>query len=388
VSDMSNPFDGLLGDLLKIIGGQGGSTPWLDSAKALAVNVATGDEPEGNVDPLDRMAFEQVGPIVTLHVAELVGSPLAPVTVEPITRAAWALAQLQAWTPMVEQVVAAQSAATGQSMAQFSEEGEGLIPPILGQFAAMLGPMMLGLQFGSAAGHLAERALGSYALPLPWPEHTPTYVVPRNVASFANDWSLPLDDVRLFVATREIAGAVSLGTPSIARRVTELLQSAMTEALANQASVIERLSGSGDPEALQAMLSDPESILAELVIPATSTSSASLTAATTALAAFLDHLATTVTSRLTLSHSLITEAWRRHRTTDAKGEQSAGSLFGLDLSAGEVDRGAKFVAGVLDRAGNEGLAKLVADGNNLPTPAELDAPGLWLERIALAELEP
>ena len=162
----------------------------------------------------------------------------------------------------------------------------------------------------------------------------------------------------------------------------------MTEALANQASVIERLSGSGDPEALQAMLRDPESILAELVIPATSTSSASLTAATTALAAFLDHLATTVTSRLTLSHSLITEAWRRHRTTDAKGEQSAGSLFGLDLSAGEVDRGAKFVAGVLDRAGNEGLAKLVADGNNLPTPAELDAPGLWLERIALAELEP
>jgi putative hydrolase len=386
MSDMSNPFDGLLGDLLKIIGGQGGSTPWLDSAKALAVSVASGEVPEGNVDPLERMAFEQLAPVVTLHVAELIGSPLAPVEVEPITRAAWALAQLEAWTPMVEQVVAAQSAATGQSMAQFSEEGDGHVPPIMGQFAAILGPMMLGLQFGSAAGHLAERALGSYALPLPWPAQSPAYVVPANVASFANDWSLPLDEVRLFVVTREIAGAVSLGTPSIAARVTQLLQSAMTEALANQASIIERLSGSGDPEALQAMLSDPESILAELVVPAASTSSATLTAATTALAAFLDHIASTVTARLTTSHVLLNEAWRRHRTSDAKGEQSAGSLFGLDLSSGEVDRGAKFVAGVLERAGNEGLAKLVSTGVNLPTPAELDAPGLWLERIALPEI--
>ena len=385
MSDMSNPFDGLLGDLLKIIGGQGGAAPWLDSAKALAVNVVTGDEPEGNVDPLERIAFEQLVPVVTLHIGELIGSPLAPVAVEPITRPAWALAQLEAWTPMVEQVVAAQSAATGQSMSQFSEEGDGQVPPILGQFASLLGPMMLGLQFGSAAGHLAERALGSYALPLPWPESAPVYVVPINIASFANDWSLPLDEVRLFSLTREIAGSVSLGTPSIAARVTELLQAAMADALANQASVIERLSGSENPDALQAMMSDPESILAELVSPAASTSSASLSAATTALAAFLDHVATTVATRLTGSHGLLSEAWRRHRTTDAKGEQSAGSLFGLDLSAAEVDRGAKFIAGVLERAGNEGVAKLVADGLNLPTPAELDAPGLWLERIALPE---
>ena len=35
-----NPFDGLLGDLLKILGGQSGGTPWLESARALAVGVA------------------------------------------------------------------------------------------------------------------------------------------------------------------------------------------------------------------------------------------------------------------------------------------------------------------------------------------------------------
>lgn len=387
MSDMSNPFDGLLGDLLKIIGGHGGASPWLDSAKALAVNVANGDEPEGNVEPIERIAYETIAPVATLHVAELVASPLAPVVVEPVTRAAWALAQLEAWTPMIEQVVAAQSAATGQSMSQFSQEGDGHVPPILGQFASLLGPMMLGLQFGSAAGHLAERALGSYALPLPWPRTAPVYVVASNVTRFASDWSLPIEDVRLFGVTREIVGSVALGTPSIAARVSELLQAAMADALANQASVMERLSGAGDPEALQAMMNDPEAMLAELVAPTTSASSAALTAATTALAAYFDYVATTVASRLTSSHALLSEAWRRHRITDAKGEQSAGSLFGLDLSAVEVERGARFVAGVVERSGNEGLAKLVSDGLLLPTPAELNAPGLWLERIALPELE-
>ena len=81
------------------------------------------------------------------------------------------------------------------------------------------------------------------------------------------------------------------------------------------------------------------------------------------------------------------EAWHRHRVTDAKGEQAAGGLFGLDLSAEEVERGQRFIAGVLERQGEDGLAKLLASGNSLPTPAEVDAPGLWLERLALPEIE-
>jgi uncharacterized protein (DUF2342 family) len=45
------------------------------------------------------------------------------------------------------------------------------------------------------------------------------------------------------------------------------------------------------------------------------------------------------------------------------------------------------VSGVVERAGEEGLAKLWVSVRNLPTPSEVDAPGLWLERISLPELE-
>ena len=383
-----NPFDGLLGDLLKILGGQGGSAPWLESARALAVGVATEGAPEENPDPLERIAYEQLLDVAGRHVAEITGhSGAATLTVTPVARGQWALAQLEAWRPTIELVVAAQTEATGNSLSQLGGEQVPGGAAIFGQFAEMLGPMMLGLQFGSAAGHLAERALGSYALPLPWPQGADVLIIPRNVASFAEDWSLPLDEVRLFALAHEIAAHTVLGSPATAERIMELLKASMADSMRAQAALIEKMTTSGDPEALQALLSDPDSLLAELVTPGSQAASASLTAATTALGGYLDHISNQVASRLTGSHALMKEAWLRHRVTDAKGEQAAGGLVGLDLSAAEVERGQHFVNGVLEREGEAGLTKMLNDGNSLPTPAELEAPGLWLERLSLGELD-
>ena len=48
-----------------------------------------------------------------------------------------------------------------------------------------------------------------------------------------------------------------------------------------------------------------------------------------------------------------------------------------------TQRGSTFVDGVVERAGQEGLARLWVSAAELPTPAEIDAPGLWLARIDL-----
>ena len=60
-------------------------------------------------------------------------------------------------------------------------------------------------------------------------------------------------------------------------------------------------------------------------------------------------------------------------------------ILGLDLTQEQVDRGTAFVDGVVDRSGADGLARLWSDTRHLPTPAEVDAPGLWLARIDLPE---
>ena len=384
--DQPNPFDGgLLGDLLKVLSGQAGGSPWFESAKALALGVASGEQPDANPDPLERIALEQVADVAARHVGELTGQPVTADGLTPVGQGAWALAQLDAWRPQIEAVIEAQSASAATSLAQMSGE-DGEMPAMFGQLAATLGPMLLGMQFGSAAGHLAERALGSYALPLPWPGGSPLLLVPENIGAFAEDWSIPLDEAQLFAVTRELAGRTVLSSPAVADRIHELLGVAMRDALGAQSSLLEKLTSGADPEMLATLMGDPEALMGDLATPQGLESAARLTAVTTALGAYLDHLAGTVAGRLTASHALLVEAWRRHRITDAKGEQAAGGLFGLDLSAHEVERGEAFVVGVLERAGDDGLSRLLEGGAVLPTPAEVDAPGLWLERIALPEL--
>ena len=42
--------------------------------------------------------------------------------------------------------------------------------------------------------------------------------------------------------------------------------------------------------------------------------------------------------------------------------------------------------GVIERAGEEGLARLWESEKMLPSPPEIEAPGLWLARIDLPDL--
>ncbi|MHB1584691.1 MAG: zinc-dependent metalloprotease, partial [Acidimicrobiales bacterium] len=255
---------------------------------------------------------------------------------------------------------------------------------LLGRFAATMGPVLLGMQFGSAAGHLARRALGQYAVPVPWPASEELLVVPENIGAFADDWSLPHDETELWVCVRELTTHAVLTRPHVGARLRELLETAVVDSIGAQTGLAERLSGEMDsPEALQGLLSDPEALLADLLTPGQRQTSAQLVAVVTALGAYVDHVTAAVATKLTGSAGPLTEAWYRYRIADAKGEQAAGALFGLDLGREQVDRGGAFVRGVLERAGEEGLARLWASAATLPTPAEVDAPGLWLERISL-----
>ncbi|MGH9030247.1 MAG: zinc-dependent metalloprotease, partial [Acidimicrobiales bacterium] len=81
----------------------------------------------------------------------------------------------------------------------------------------------------------------------------------------------------------------------------------------------------------------------------------------------------------------LAEAWRRRQHERGPTDRGAEMLLGLDLGPSQVERGSAFVRGVLERAGEDGLTKLWSSTNTLPTPSEVDAPGLWLERLRLAD---
>lgn len=387
---MNDPFQGLLQDLLKVIGGStGGRTAWLDAARSLAQGVATDGGSEPNADPLDRIHLEELTRVAELHVGEATGLPFdrSPVLV-PVGRGAWAQKALDAWAPILGKMVEAQREAPPAPPAPPAPfESERGVDELLARFATTLGPVLVGMQFGSAAGHLAQRALGQYALPLPWPPSAEVLVVPGNVARFAEEWSLPADETRLWVCLRELTAHAVLSRPHVADRIRSLVESLTVEMVATHQGLAERLGGNvGDPEALQRLLADPEALLADLLTPGQRRTSEDLVALTSVVGGYVDHVTGRLAATLTGSAGPLGEAWYRYRIEESASEQAAGALFGLDLTRAQVDRGAAFVRGVVERAGEDGLGRLWTEPRHLPTPAEVDAPGLWLERISLPEL--
>src|SRR5581483_11438344 len=217
-NDPDNPMGGLLGDLLKVIGSApGAGDTWFDAARTLALGVATDGGTDEPVDPLVRIAFEELARVAELHVADAMGISLAAdgatVAFDAVGPGMWSFRALEAYRTTLQSMIDAQrqGAAAVPPLGDLGDlrgpddATDGGLGALLGQFALTLGPVLLGMQFGSAAGHLARRAFGQYALPLPWTASNSLLLVPANVARFAQDWSLSLQEVQLWVCVRELS---------------------------------------------------------------------------------------------------------------------------------------------------------------------------------------
>ena len=106
-----------------------------------------------------------------------------------------------------------------------------------------------------------------------------------------------------------------------------------------------------------------------------------LDAMVAAIIGYIDHSVDAVASNVLGGGSQIAEAVRRRRVESSPNDVFLEQLLGLRLTRRQVERGRTFVDGVVDRAGNEGILQLFSASGNLPTPSELDAPGLWLARL-------
>ncbi len=408
--DSGNPFQSLLGDLMNMLG-TNAPDQW-EMTRSFALNVATGGVSQPNVEPIERIQVEQLSRVAELNVSESTGMPVAPdgrrLTCVPVGRGDWTLRALESWRPLLAAMAAPgqpppessekDSPAPGDAIDPFGPDPSAGLAGMLGQWATAIGPMFFGLQVGSVVGHLSQRTLGQYPLALPWAPSDELLLVTANITAFAEDWSLPGEETLLWVCARELATHSVLSRPSVRSRFEELLLAMAESSAAAQQSLAGRLRGLVDPadpdaaagmdlESLQGMFGDPEELLGELLTPESRRTSEQLTSLAVVVDAYADHIAAVVGEKLVGTHAQLAEAWYRRRTERGKGEEAAGALFGLDLDQAQVDRGRAFVAGVVERAGHDALAKLWSPARNLPTPPEVDAPGLWLERISLPELE-
>jgi uncharacterized protein (DUF2342 family) len=100
---------------------------------------------------------------------------------------------------------------------------------------------------------------------------------------------------------------------------------------------------------------------------------------------FVDHVVDHTAVKVMSSGGQIAEAVRRRRLETGSEDVFLERLLGLSLTRAQVARGVAFVEGVIERAGEDGLAGLWTSARSRPTPAEVDAPGLWLARLEVDE---
>ena len=391
------PFGGipLFGDLAKAMAGQG-PLQW-DVARQVAISTATnGTNTEANVDPSSRVSLEQLAPIADMHVRNYTslstGTDTALPNIVVTNHSTWVHHTLESYKPLFTQLAAALSNPSVDAPMPGTElDGEtDQITAMMLSLNKMMAPAMMGMSIGSMIGQLSLRAFGQYDLPIPREPKNQLLLVASNVEQFANDWSIEVDDMRMWVLIHELTSHAVLSVDHVRNSINQQISKYIAAFRPNPNALMERLTtmdlGTTDPMAMmQKFLTDPTIILGAVLSPEQERQAPVLDAMIASVIGYIDHSVDAISALVLGGGEQIAEAVRRRRVESAPHDSFVEQLLGLRLTRQQVERGHAFAAGVTERAGHDGLSQLFALEGNLPTPSELDAPGLWLARIELQD---
>jgi putative hydrolase len=377
-----DPFSSLpmFGDLARALAGQG-PLNW-DAARQFAQLGATGGAAETNVDPAVRLAYADLSRLAWYHVADVIGSEAPSPEPQTVTRSQWASGTLDAYRHLFTEMATALSTQPDQPDA----EADDPMVSMMAGLSRMMAPAMLGMSVGSMVGHLATRAFGTHDLPIPRQPAT-VALVPSNIEGFAADWEIPVDEMRLWVLAHEFAGHAIFTADHVRDALASLVRQHVGGFRPDPGAVADRLGAldaeAADPMAvLQQALGDPEVLLGAVTSPEQHALRPRLDALVAVVVGYTDWIVDAVAVRIVGGNALrIAEAVRRRRVETTASDTFVEQLLGIRLGDDQVARGKQFVQGVVDRAGDGGMAPLLRRPDAIPTPNELDAPGLWLARL-------
>jgi putative hydrolase len=350
-----SPFNGLpfFGDLAKAMANQG-PLQW-DVARQVAMMTATsGTNSESNVDPAARVAIERLLPIADMHIRNHASfmTPGAPPSVVVVNRSQWAHHTLEAYKPLFTHL------ATSLSAVNTDTDSDDQMTSMLTALNNMMAPAMMGMSIGTMVGQLALRAFGQYDLPAPRPGVRHVLCVAPNIDSFARDWSIEVDDMRMWVLIHELTTHAVYEVDHVRTTISHALTNYVASFRPNPSALMERLTnvemtGTDPMEMMQKFLTDPAILLGAVRSPAQEAQAPVLDALVAAIIGYVDHVVDTVSAGLLGGGSRIAEAVRRRRVEASPQDTFVEQLLGLRLSSAQVQRGHDFVAGVVERSNRQ-----------------------------------
>jgi putative hydrolase len=377
----------LIGQLQQALQNSGDGINWglaLEQAKGLAARSA-----------VPATAGEQSALEQALHVAALwldEATDVAALTVEPVllTRAGWTEATMPVWTQLAEPVATSiADALTGVLEQQAPEELSGMMGNA-GQLMRNVGGTLFAMQLGQVVGQLAGEVVsgGDIGIPLLDGEQRQAALVAQNIDAFGAGLDIPAEEVRLYLAVRELAHARLFRHAKWLRLHLLTQITDFARGISIDTDRLEQLAADFDP-------ANPEELRAAvtngaLIPPKSEEQLAALARLETMLAlieGWVDVVTATATTRLPKSGA-IAESVRRRRAAGGPAESAFATLVGLELRPRRLREAAAMWQAVQDAVGAEGRDALWAHPDIIPTDADIDDPAALVARLLGGTPEP
>ncbi len=379
----------LMGKLQEALQSSGDGINWglaLEQAKA----VASRDRRPSL--PAERSALEQAFHVAALWLDEV--TVVAELTATPrlINRTEWATMTMPIWTQLAEPVATSIADALTRVLHEQSPEDLGDMIAGASRLMRNVGGTLFAMQLGQVVGQLSTEVVsgGDVGIPLFGAEEDAAVqaaILPQNIAAFGAGLDIDEEQVRLYLAVRELAHArlfrharwlrlqllTSIG--EIARGIT-----INTERLEELAEGFDPT----NPESLQQAVS-----AGELLAPKNESQLAALTRLETTLAlieGWVDVVTAQATSRLPKSGA-IAETVRRRRASGGPAESAFSTLVGLELRPRRLREAAAMWQQVTDAVGAERRDALWSHPDLVPGPEDIDDPAALIARLTDPEPE-
>lgn len=382
------PFGGMpfFNDMMRAMSQQG-PLNW-ELAQQFAQLGAVGDTPDPEPGASTRIEYNALADIADMHVRQIPGmAQLAPAVRPEIlttTRARMAHRTLSDLRPLFTDLATALST---RPPAEAPDDDP--FAAMLNNLSTMMAPAMMGMSIGSMVGAVAAHALGQYELPLARPDAREILIVSSSVDSFATEWDIAKDDLRMWVLIHELASHAALASPAVIGGLMPLVRRHVSAFRPDPQAVMESIGelNLDDADAvnnIQKIFSDPMILMGAMRTPEQENLAPVLDAAVAAVSSYIDFVVDSVGARLLGAQASIAEAVRRRRVEYGADAVLIERLLGISTTRAQQVRGRNFIQGVLERSDAEKLARLLEAPENLPTPNEMDAPGLWLARLEIS----
>lgn len=298
-----------------------------------------------------------------------------------LSRLEWISLTMPVWTQLAEPVALSISdALTGVMREQAPEEMQAMIAGAENMMRG-LGGTLFALQLGQVVGQLAAEVVSGGDIGIPLLDENDAAILPQNVAAFGEGLDIPIDQVQIYLAVRELAHARLFRHGKWLRLALISQITDFARGIRIDTSRLEELAENFDP-------SNPEELRdamtsGALIPPKTDEQLAAHGRLETVLAlieGWVDVVTAAATTRLP-SAGAIAETVRRRRASGGPAESAFATLVGLELRPRRLREAAAMWQAVTDAVGPEARDALWSHPDLLPGSDDLDDPSRLVARL-------